>query len=52
MTADEQAGIDWFNGLSEADRGYWLRAATTYIPAEAWTYFKSCGGIAYAKSTG
>ena len=40
-TADEQAGIDWWNGQSEADRAVWLRAANTYIPAEAWAYFKA-----------
>lgn len=43
MTPDEQAGIDWWNGLSEADRASWLKAANTAIPAEAWAHFKTYG---------
>ena len=41
MTADEQAGIDWWNGLTERDRAFWLQAATSAVPAEAWRFFKS-----------
>lgn len=51
MTADEQRGIDWWNGLTVHDRGFWLHAASTYIPAEAWAHFKRFGGIAYVQST-
>lgn len=39
-TADELAGITWWNGLSEEDRAFWLRAALTSVPAEAWAYYK------------
>jgi hypothetical protein len=41
MTPDEQAGVEWWNRLTEADRRFWLKAALTYIPAVAWEYFKS-----------
>lgn len=37
----EEAGMAWWNGLTEADRRYWCFAATTAVPAEAWQYFKS-----------
>lgn len=40
MTEDEQAGIQWWNGLNEADRTYWCMAANTAIPAMAWKFFK------------
>lgn len=34
------AGMTWWNGLSEADRRYWCLAAMTAVPAEAWKYFR------------
>jgi hypothetical protein len=40
VTADEQAGIDWWNALTEEQRAYWLREANTAIVAEAWAYHK------------
>lgn len=40
-TADEQAGIDWWNGLTEAMRTHWLKAANTAVPTEAWARFKT-----------
>lgn len=42
MTADERAGIEWWNALTEEDRRFWLAAALTAVPAEAWQYFKRC----------
>jgi hypothetical protein len=39
-TPDEQAGMDWWNALTEAERAYWLRTADTATPAEAWDAFK------------
>lgn len=39
-TADELAGMAWWNGLSEADRLLWCRLALTAVPAEAWQYWK------------
>ena len=37
-SADEAAGMEWWNGLSEEQRAYWLEAANTAIVAEAWAY--------------
>jgi hypothetical protein len=39
-TADEQAGMAWWNSLTEAERAYWLHRADTATPAEAWDAFK------------
>ncbi len=41
---DDQAGIDWWNSCSEADRAFWLRAALTAVPAQAWKHYKGCKG--------
>jgi len=40
QTADEVGGMTWWNGLDEADRRFWLRAALSAVPADAWTYYK------------
>lgn len=39
-TADEQAGMDWWNSLSETMREYWCEMAKSYIAADAWAQFK------------
>jgi hypothetical protein len=39
-TSDGQAGMAWWNSLSEADRRYWCLAGMTAVPAEAWKYFQ------------
>lgn len=39
-TVDEVLGMAWWNGLSRQERAFWLRAAMTAVPAEAWAYFK------------
>jgi hypothetical protein len=39
-TLDKQAGMAWWNGLTEAERAYWLHRADTATPAEAWDAFK------------
>ena len=39
-TPDDDAGMAWWNGLSEADRCYWCLAAMTAVPADAWKYFR------------
>jgi len=39
-TADEQAGMEWWNALTEAQRARWLRAAGSAAPAEAWVAYK------------
>jgi hypothetical protein len=38
-SADETAGMEWWNGMSEDQRAYWLREANTAIVAEAWAYY-------------
>lgn len=45
MTDDERAGIAWWNALTDERRRYWLTQARTAIVAEAWEYFKRCGGM-------
>jgi hypothetical protein len=37
---DALAGIDWWNSLTEDVRRYWLTAAGTTVPAEAWALYK------------
>ena len=39
-SADESAGMEWWNALTEEQRAYWLDAANTAIVAEAWAYHK------------
>lgn len=39
-TADEQAGMDWWNALSEEQCARWLRAAGSAVPADAWAAYK------------
>ena len=39
-TECDDAGMAWWNSLSEADRRYWCLAAMTAVPAEAWKYFR------------
>lgn len=50
-TADEAAGIAWWNGLSEADRAAWLKGAGSAVPAEAWAAFKQEGPWVYPPVT-
>ena len=37
---DTQAGMDWWDALSEDDRRFWFSAAITATPALAWAYYK------------
>ena len=39
-TPDEQAGMNWWNGLTETERAHWLRQAGSAAPANAWEAFK------------
>lgn len=39
-TADERAGIAWWNAMTETERAYWLSAAQTPTPAVAWAYYQ------------
>lgn len=33
-------GLTWWNFISENDRLFWLRAALTAVPAEAYAYYR------------
>lgn len=37
---DAIAGMNWFNSLTRAERRYWLDAAGSSVPADAWDAFK------------
>ena len=43
--ADALVGVAWFNGLSRAERAYWLELAGSARPADAWRAFQA-GGVA------
>jgi PBP1b-binding outer membrane lipoprotein LpoB len=38
--AEAELGMAWFDSLSERERGEWLKAAGTAVPAEAWQHYK------------
>jgi len=38
--SDAHMGMAWFNGLTDAGRGYWLTAAASDRPVDAWRLFK------------
>jgi hypothetical protein len=40
-TADEDAGMKWWNSLSEIARRFWLNQADTAVVADAWKAYKS-----------
>jgi hypothetical protein len=39
--ADALVGMAWWNGLSRAERTYWLDVAGSACPAAAWAAFQS-----------
>jgi len=39
-TADELAGIEWWNSISEPRQADWLQMAESARPADAWTEYK------------
>jgi hypothetical protein len=39
-TADEELGMKWWNALTEAQRGEWLRRANSATPADAWAAYR------------
>jgi hypothetical protein len=39
-TADEQAGMDWWNALPEKERATWLKVAVSARPADAWRVYQ------------
>lgn len=40
-TADERAGMAWWNAMSEHARREWLRKARSAVPAEAWAAYRA-----------
>ena len=40
-TGDDLAGFAWFNGLTDADRLFWLEQAGSAAPIAAWAAFKA-----------
>jgi len=42
-SADDLAGVAWWNSLSEPRRADWLRLADSTKPADAWAEFKRRG---------
>lgn len=40
IAMDEQAGIAWWNGLSERARSEWLRIAQSARPVDAWLAYQ------------
>jgi len=40
-TADEAAGISWWNGLTSGTRRHWLNVSNSATPADAWTAYKA-----------
>ena len=38
--SDEQAGLNWWNALTDVERGYWFAAAQTVTPAVAWAFYQ------------
>jgi hypothetical protein len=43
---DDELGMAWWNGLSEAERAKWAKAAGTGRTKDAWELFKGHGAIA------
>ncbi len=39
-TADELAGVEWWNSISEPRRADWLQMAESAKPADAWAEYK------------
>ncbi|MDK6078947.1 hypothetical protein [Massilia varians] len=37
--ADTQAGIEWWNSLTEERRAHWMLVAASAVPADAWKAF-------------
>ena len=44
-TADEAAGIDWWNDLTERERAAWCSLAGSAVPADAWALHKGCPSL-------
>lgn len=40
-TADEHAGMAWWNALPDRARREWLQRAGSAVPAQAWAAFKA-----------
>ena len=51
-TPDDELGMTWWNNLTQNSRADWLRTASTFVPAEAWAYFKSNRADEYQEHLG
>jgi hypothetical protein len=43
-TANERAGMDWWNSLSESERATWLTKANSAKPSDAWAAYDRAQG--------
>jgi len=50
MDKYEQAGISWWNDLSEDMRRYWMDLAQSSVPAVAYQVYLAVQADAYARS--
>ena len=41
VSADAPVGMIWWNGLTRAERAYWLDVAGSAVPAEGWRSFQA-----------
>jgi hypothetical protein len=46
-TADDLAGIAWWNGMTDFQRARALWAAKTAVPAEAWEYWQRSASVLF-----
>lgn len=37
---DPQAGVTWWSGCREPERGHWLAVAKSAVPADAWAAYQ------------
>jgi hypothetical protein len=48
---DPQAGVTWWNGCREPERGHWLAVVQSAVPAEAWVAYQLAKAHADAEET-
>lgn len=40
LTQEAEAGMAWYNALTEAERGHWHRVADSAVPEDAWKAYQ------------
>jgi hypothetical protein len=45
-TADDLAGIEWWNSITAEQRRYWLELAKSAAAKDAWEHYKSIREVA------